>query len=29
MVWDEKTYGREYDLDVYHIVALSHNIYIY
>jgi aminopeptidase N len=24
MGWDEKTYGREYDLDVYNIVAVSH-----
>ncbi|MFM8454080.1 MAG: aminopeptidase N [Gammaproteobacteria bacterium] len=23
MVWDEKTYDREYDLDVYHIVAVN------
>ena len=23
MKWDEDTYGREYDLDVYHIVAVS------
>ena len=23
MTWDEKTYGREYDLDVYHIVAVN------
>ncbi len=23
MAWDEKAYGREYDLDVYHIVAVS------
>ena len=21
--WDEDTYGREYDLDVYHIVAVN------
>jgi len=24
MTWDEQTYGREYDLDVYMIVAVSH-----
>lgn len=24
MSWDEKTYGREYDLDIYMIVAVSH-----
>ncbi|MCG6860915.1 MAG: aminopeptidase N [Chromatiaceae bacterium] len=24
MRWDEETYGREYDLDVYNIVAVSH-----
>ncbi|NOQ36611.1 MAG: aminopeptidase N [Methylococcaceae bacterium] len=24
MVWDEKVYGREYDLDLYMIVAVSH-----
>ena len=23
MAWDEKVYGREYDLDVYHIVAVN------
>ena len=23
MKWDEQTYGREYDLDVYHIVAVD------
>ena len=23
MEWDEKTYGREYDLDVYHVVAVN------
>jgi aminopeptidase N len=23
MAWDEKTFGREYDLDVYHIVAVN------
>ena len=23
MTWDEQTYGREYDLDVYHIVAVN------
>ena len=23
MIWDEKAYGREYDLDVFHIVAVS------
>jgi len=23
MIWDEKTYGREYDLDVYNIVAVN------
>jgi len=23
MAWDEETYGREYDLDVYHIVAVN------
>ena len=23
MAWDERTYGREYDLDVYHIVAVK------
>ena len=23
MKWDEQTYGREYDLDVYHIVAVN------
>ena len=23
MTWDENTYGREYDLDVYHIVAVN------
>ena len=23
MAWDEKAYGREYDLDVYHIVAVN------
>lgn len=24
MAWDEQTYGREYDLDIYMIVAVSH-----
>ncbi len=24
MTWDEQTYGREYDLDIYMIVAVSH-----
>ncbi len=24
MIWDEETYGREYDLDLYMIVAVSH-----
>ena len=24
MLWDEKTFGREYDLDVFNIVAVSH-----
>ena len=23
MTWDQDTYGREYDLDVYHIVAVN------
>ena len=23
MAWDEKVYGREYDLDVFHIVAVN------
>ena len=23
MKWDEETYGREYDLDVFHIVAVN------
>ena len=23
MTWDEQAYGREYDLDVYHIVAVN------
>ena len=23
MTWDEQTYGREYDLDVYHVVAVN------
>ena len=23
MTWDEQTYGREYDLGVYHIVAVN------